>query len=77
MKQWIEILNGAGEKIFSHSKLKLWTFFWGHGEREWPLVYASPGKVLTLGSLKLLLGRQKTCSWEVFFCMLKYIWSEI
>ena len=18
-------------------KLKLWTFFWGHGEREWPL----------------------------------------
>ena len=32
--------NGAGEKIVSHSKLKLWTFFWGHGEREWPLVIA-------------------------------------
>ena len=30
--------NGAGEKIVSHSKLKLWTFFWGHGEHEWPLV---------------------------------------
>ena len=31
--------NGAGEKIVSHSKLKLWTFFWDHGEREWPLVH--------------------------------------
>ena len=30
--------NGAGEKIVSHSKLKLWTFFRGHGEREWPLI---------------------------------------
>ena len=50
MKQWIEIWhtqkeregllheNGAGEKIVSHSKLKLWTFFWGCDEREWPLV---------------------------------------
>ena len=28
--------NGAGEKIVTHSKLKLWTFFWGHAEREWP-----------------------------------------
>ena len=28
--------NGAGEKIVSHSKLKLWTFCWGKG--EWPLV---------------------------------------
>ena len=26
-----------GEKIVRHSKLKLWTFFWGHGEHEWPL----------------------------------------
>ena len=30
--------NGAGKKIVSHSKLKLWTIFWGHGEREWPLI---------------------------------------
>ena len=30
--------NGADEKIVSHSKLKLWAFFWGHGEREWLLV---------------------------------------
>ena len=30
--------NGAGENIVSHSKLKLWIFFWGHGESEWPLV---------------------------------------
>ena len=30
--------NGAGEKIVSHSKLKLWTFFWGHAECELPLV---------------------------------------
>ena len=30
--------NGTGEKIVSHSKLKLWTFCWGHGECEWPLV---------------------------------------
>ena len=29
--------NGAGKKITGHSKLKLWTFFWGQGEREWPL----------------------------------------
>ena len=28
--------NGAGKKIAGHSKLKLWTFFWGHGECEWP-----------------------------------------
>ena len=26
-------------EIVSHSELKLWTFFWGHGEREWPSVY--------------------------------------
>ena len=26
------------KKIVGHSKLKLWTFFWGHGEHEWPLV---------------------------------------
>ena len=25
------------KKIVGHFKLKLWTFFWGHGEREWPL----------------------------------------
>ena len=30
--------NGAGEKIVSHSKLKLWTFFWGLCERKSPLV---------------------------------------
>ena len=30
--------NGTGKKIVGHSKLKLWTFFWGHGECEWPLV---------------------------------------
>ena len=31
--------NSAGKRILGNSKLKLWTFFWGHGEREWPLVY--------------------------------------
>ena len=38
-KEWEGLLyeNGAGEKIVGHSKLKLWTFFWGHGEHEWPL----------------------------------------
>ena len=30
--------NGTGKKIVGYSKLKLWTFFWGHGECEWPLV---------------------------------------
>ena len=30
--------NGAGKKVVGHSKLKLWTFFWDHGEREWPLL---------------------------------------
>ena len=29
--------NGANEKIVCHFELKLWTFFWGHDEREWPL----------------------------------------
>ena len=29
--------NSADKKIVSHSKRKLWTFFWGHGEHEWPL----------------------------------------
>ena len=47
MKQWIEIWNtqkeiiiwnGASKKSFDHFKLKLWTFFWGQGEHEWPLV---------------------------------------
>ena len=50
MKQWIEIWhtqkkngkllyeNGAGKKIVSHSKLKLWQFSWGHGKHEWPLI---------------------------------------
>ena len=51
MKQWIEIWhtqkktgriiiwNGAGKKIVGPFKLKLWTLFWGHGEREWPLLW--------------------------------------
>ena len=30
--------NVACKKIAGHSKLKLWTFLWGHGECEWPLV---------------------------------------
>ena len=30
--------NGGGKKIVGHFKLKLWMFFWGHSEREWPLV---------------------------------------
>ena len=30
--------NGEGKKIVSPSKLKLWTFFWGQVECEWPLV---------------------------------------
>ena len=50
MKQWIETWhhkkeregllyeNSASEKIVKDSKLKLWTFFWGHDECEWPLV---------------------------------------
>ena len=25
-------------QIAGASKLKLWTFFWGQGEHEWPLV---------------------------------------
>ena len=29
-------------KIISHSKLKLWTFFWGHGEHEWPSTIVEP-----------------------------------
>ena len=40
-KEWEGLLyeNGAGKKKFvGHSKQKLWTFFWGHGEREWPLL---------------------------------------
>ena len=39
-KAWEGLLyeNGAGKKIAGHSKLKLWTFFWGHSEHEWPLV---------------------------------------
>ena len=38
-KKWGKLLceNGAGKNIVSHSKLKWWTFFWGHGEREWSL----------------------------------------
>ena len=34
------IWKWSDEKVVSHSKLKLWTFFWGHGECEWPLVYS-------------------------------------
>ena len=30
--------NGWGKKIVGHSKL---TFFWGHGECEWPIVGAT------------------------------------
>ena len=33
---WYE--TDAGKKIVAHSKLKLWTFFWGQCEREWPFV---------------------------------------
>ena len=29
--------NGAGINIVGHSKLKLLTFSWGHGECEWYL----------------------------------------
>ena len=29
--------NGAGKNIVVQSKLKLQTFFWGHGEHEWSL----------------------------------------
>ena len=34
-EEWLYEKNGAGKKIVGHSKLKLWTFFWGHGEHEW------------------------------------------
>ena len=49
MKQWIEIWHTQKrmglivismvkvKRLFCHSKLKLWTFFWGQGEREWHL----------------------------------------
>ena len=49
MKQWIEIAHTkkrtgriiiwkyTGKKIVDHFKLKLWAFFWGQGECEWPL----------------------------------------
>ena len=39
-KEWEGLLyeNGTGEKIVSHSKLKLWKIFWGHDECEWPLI---------------------------------------
>ena len=30
--------NGTGKKMVGHFKLKLWAFFWGQGECEWPLV---------------------------------------
>ena len=30
--------NGAGKKVVGHSKLKLWTFFWGYDKHEWLLV---------------------------------------
>ena len=30
--------NSEGKKNIGNSKLKLWTFIWGHGEREWPLI---------------------------------------
>ena len=29
-------MNSTSEKIAGHSKLKFWTFYWGHGEHEWP-----------------------------------------
>jgi len=29
--------SGAGKRIAGHSKLKLCTIFWGHGERDWTL----------------------------------------
>ena len=35
-KEWRVYENGVGKKIVGHSKLKLWTFFWGQGEQEWP-----------------------------------------
>ena len=28
----------CGTGVCGHSKLKLWIFFWGQGESEWPLV---------------------------------------
>ena len=49
MKQWIKIWhsqkrmerttiwNGKGKKIVDLSKLKLWAFFWGSDEPEWPV----------------------------------------
>ena len=32
--------------VVDHSKLKLWTFFWGHGECEW-LRYVEPVKLFS------------------------------
>ena len=40
-KEWEGLLyeNGASKKIVGYSELKLWTFFWGQGECEWPYNY--------------------------------------
>ena len=56
MKQWFDIHkkewegllyeNGAGQKIVGHPKLKLWTFFLGHGERKWPLAELEVNMIL-------------------------------
>ena len=41
-KHYYKKKDGAGEKMVSHSKLKLWTFYWCHGECEWPLEHDIP-----------------------------------
>ena len=31
--------NNSNIQSVGHSKIKLWTFFWGDGEHQWPLVH--------------------------------------
>ena len=37
------------KKIVGQSKLKFWTFYWGHGEHEWPLIHTEKIKAKGVG----------------------------
>ena len=51
------IMKKMQVKTVNHSKLKLWTFFWDHGECEWPLIIKINEVIIDhlLSSLPLLL----------------------
>ena len=34
--------------MVGHFKLKLWAFFWGQGEREWPLHYMDTSWIMSV-----------------------------